>query len=733
MLEPHVSQLDDEETITEGPPPLPPRNRSMFLVTDSIDNPKTFQEAIEGPNSAGWKRAISDELQAHEENRTWRVVERPTQGTTLSAKWVFTTKRLIDGSIERLKARLVARGFQQREGLDYDLIYAPVASIDAIRVVLSLAAVFDWSILQFDVTTAFLHGNIKEDVYIEAPAGVTIDQGQCLKLDKALYGLKQAPRAWYCTFRDHLATIGLYQLQSEPCPFANEPATVIMIIYVDDALVVGKDADECTRVVSKIEEKFKIKRLKGEIFVGIEIKRDESGIFLSQRRYTEVVLRRFHMTDAKGASGPVIDIDLLFEQTDPRPTSAPYREAIGSLMYLANSTRPDILYMVNTLASFNCSPSDCHWTAVKQILRYLKTTIDYEIMYQSDDKQINAFSDADYARRHAKRVSTSGVLVTLGGGPIIFSSRKQTATALSSTEAEYVAAASAARDVAYLNNLLTELKIVLPKPTLFVDNRSTIRQIINGESRRRSRHIEVSHHYVRESHSKGLFNIEYIESTKQVADLLTKPLGGVKLKNLIESSKIMTVNKSGVAAMCCMLLVKCLITPAVSAVGFPPPGFSPRASEEVNIFQPHEPMIYLPTDYRVFTSLKLNRIHIAVESPCSKTQLSSVSPFETTGYTMTQELENYTLDAMEQLCQQQFEEKLLKAYDRLATCLPSHGRSPRTLPLLILGAVMFIVIAVSSIAYSYWAPGSSYNRLNDIDEKNRQRDADIAEFKKKPI
>ena len=546
------------ETADSGEAPLPPtRNTSLHLVmSPTVLEPESYEQALDGPNNRKWREAIDAELQAHVENNTWTVVKAPSQHVTPTAKWVFQLKKDAAGNVERYKARLVARGFQQRQGRDFGETFAPVASLDTVRTMIAITAIKDYHMLQFDVSTAFLNGVLSETVYVDPPKGVQVADDECLKLNKALYGLKQAGRTWSECLSQALVGLDMTATESEPCLFVSDDRELLLVVYVDDGLIMGKDGARCAQLLEKLAQKFKVKELKCEMFLGIELRRENGSIPLAQTRYIDDVLSRFNMINCKGATSPIIDARTMVSAGDDEETSAPYREAVGCLMFIANCTRPDISFATCLLARFCHAPTKRHWSGVQRVMQYLKHTRLYRLKYYRGEQDIRLYSDADWASEINDRHSTSGVFVFLGGGPIIFSSRKQSAVAQSSTEAEFIAANEAVKDLMWLSQLLAEIGYSHSTPVLAIDNQSTIKQIENQDTKRRSRHIELRHRLVRKQLQSQLFSLTYIASDCQPADILTKPIGGAKLTQLLDSTKIVdTMRTSAVVAAVALILV----------------------------------------------------------------------------------------------------------------------------------------------------------------------------------
>lgn len=399
--------------------PVIPRNvkstykRTMLAVTDcdqdelitAYDEPKTFQQAVNSDDADKWFEAINNELNAHQKNGTWTIVPKPAGVNEISSKWIFKVKYGTDGKIDRFKARLVARGFSQVAGVDFGEIFAPVVRMDSVRLLFSICAQLNLEFAQFDVATAFLNGELDEELYLSPPEGLDIAKGHTCRLHKSLYGLRQAPRCWNTKFVNMLKIFNMKQLQSDPCVFVNTDSddVVYLALYVDDGLIFAKDRKTIDRVIGYLTKHFEIKTVNSACFVGLEIVQDKetSSIFLHQRSYIKRVLERFRMMDCKAAATPLEVGHTLNkpETLQDEPTNdVPYAEAIGSLLYCAMGTRPDLAYALSVLSKFTKNPRPLHWKAVKRVFRYLRGTIDHGLIYQPIDRpKIMCFTDADYA------------------------------------------------------------------------------------------------------------------------------------------------------------------------------------------------------------------------------------------------------------------------------------------------------------------------------------------------
>ena len=507
---------------------------------ESTPVPQSFEEATQGPNKGQWSQAIAGELAAHMRNKTWSVVKRPEQGVLLSTKWVFNLKLDGSGKIERYKARLVARGFEQRQGIDFDETYSPVARRESIRVLLAIAVTRGMKIERFDVSTAFLNGTLDDKVFIEPPEGVRVASDECCQLNKALYGLKQAPRVWSSLFDKTTLSLGFVGTTSDPCVYHNKQSNCYLSIYVDDGIIVGPSDDACIKLIAALNKNFDTRRITSDIFLGMQIAKVDGGYHLSQSRYVEDIGKSIRLENCTPCTMPLADTKILYTKDDDETVAGPYRAWIGTLNYVAHATRPDVLFATALLARFQEAPKKAHWAAAQHVIKYLLSTKTMGLSFTGPHKDIEiaAYADADWAGDEHERKSTSGVIITICGSPIIFSSRLQTNISQSSTEAEFVAACDAVKELAWLTGLLGELGVQYNRPTLYIDNMSTIKLIKNQDVKRRSRHIELRYFYVRQCYKENKVSIEHVTTTKQLADFLTKRLGAKQLAELLPSAGI---------------------------------------------------------------------------------------------------------------------------------------------------------------------------------------------------
>ena len=505
---------------------------TAFLDEVQIEEPKGIEEALKDQE---WKEAADSEYQSLMENETWKLVKLPTGRKPVGCKWIFKTKCTSDGKVERYKARLVAKGYTQKPGEDYDETFSPVVRYSSIRTLLAFAVQNGMMIHQMDVVTAFLNGTLDEDIYMEQPPGY-IKKGEehlVCKLKRSLYGLKQSSRCWNTVFKQYMESINFKQCTADPCIFVTgeEADLTIVAVYVDDLIVIAKTPETIKKIKESLAARFKMKDLgKLHYCLGISIQHDEErgSLWMDQRQYIQSLLKRYGLSQAKTATTPAdINVKLVKNDGVSKPVNPlNYQSMVGSLLYAAITTRPDIAQAVGAVSKFNSCPTEAHLTAVKRIFRYLKGTIDLCIKYErSADNRLVGFSDADWAGDLTDRHSTTGNLFMMSGAAIDWISKKQPVVALSTTEAEYVALSAATQEAVWLSRLLTDIKAPPKEPILIKeDNQGTIAVARNPVSHNRTKHIDIKFHYVREALEDGIIDLTYCPTEQMTADMLTKPL-----------------------------------------------------------------------------------------------------------------------------------------------------------------------------------------------------------------
>jgi hypothetical protein len=507
-----------------------------------LGDPLTYHDAMSRQDHNEWIKACNAELEVLKKFGVFEEVPRPQDRKVVGSKWVFHMKHGPDGQIERYKARVVAQGFSQVEGIDYNETFAPVTKFNSIRLLLALAARYDWEIHQMDVKSAFLNGELDEEIYLRPPPGYKAAPNTVWRLKKALYGLKQASREWYKTFLSELKTLGFTRIQADHCVFYKkiDGHDLIIAVYVDDNLILSDSLDLINKTKKELSSRFEMTDL-GDVnwILNMEVTRNrpKRTIRLSQSQYIENILERHGMADCKPAATPM-EVNLKLEQLDaPEVDVTEYQQLIGSLMYGSLGTRFDITHEVGVLSRHNHTPGKQHHTAVKRVFRYLRGTSDCDVLFdgKSPIEGPIVYSDADWAGNPIDRKSISGYTAILSGAAISWSSKKQSTVALSSTEAEYIAAARATQEATWIQTFLSEIGHPLGKPIpLYVDNQSAIKLIQNPVAHDRTKHIDIKYHFIRDAQARGIIKVEYCPTERQVADVLTKPLSREKHKRFTE-------------------------------------------------------------------------------------------------------------------------------------------------------------------------------------------------------
>ena len=503
----------------------------VFLAEN---DPQSYEEAMTSFDAPFWREAINNEINSIMSNHTWELVDLPPGTKTLGCKWIFKKKMKADGSIDKYKARLVAKGFNQKKDIDYFDTYAPVSRISSIRVLIALAAVHNLIVHQMDVKTAFLNGDLEEEIYMDQPEGcvATGSEHKVCRLVKSLYGLKQAPKQWHEKFDQVLVSNGYLINEADKCVYYKNldiNAYVIICLYVDDMLIFGTSMDVVTKTKSFLASNCDMKDMgEADVILGIKVLRKADGLILSQEHYVEKFLKRFEYYECKPVVTPYDANTHLKKNLDHSVSQPRYAQIIGSLMYLMNCTRPDIAYAVSRLSRYTHNPSKDHWTALDRVAKYLRGTIDLGLHFGRSPPVIEGYSDANWISDSDEVKSTNGYVFTLGGGAVSWKSSKQTCIARSTMESELIALEKACSEAEWLRNLLANLPISshLP-PSIYVhcDCQAAIARVKSKIYNGKSRHIRMRHSVVQQLLESGVVSLDFVRSELNLADPLTKPLG----------------------------------------------------------------------------------------------------------------------------------------------------------------------------------------------------------------
>ncbi|CAA7043512.1 unnamed protein product [Microthlaspi erraticum] len=512
----------------------------LAAITEA-EEPTSFSRAM---TYAEWRAAMAEEITTLEDNATWSLCDLPPGKKAIGYKWIYKIKHNFDGSIERYKARLVTLGNRQVEGLDYKETFAPVSKLTTVRTFLRIAAARNWELHQMDVHNAFLHGTLEEEVYMKLPPGFAKrTPNKVVKLHKSLYGLKQAPRCWFSTFRDALLRYGFRQSSSDTSLFSliNGDSHLYVLVYVDDLVIGGSDPSDISSFKEYLRNCFHMKDL-GHLryFLGLEIARNEDGIFLCQRKYALDIITECGLLGARPSVVPMEQKHHLTDATNAYfPEPERYRRIVGRLIYLT-LTCPDLAYTVHILSQFMQAPRQSQWEAALRVVRFLKGAPSQGILFRSNSAiSLEAFSDADYASCLTTRRSLTGYVMLLGGSPISWQTIKHRVVSRSSCEAEYCSLADTVCEIKWVRKLLHFFGLSQDRPIpLHCDNQSALQLAANPVFHKRTKHFEVDCHITRDAITDGLITMAHIGTEEQPADMFTKALGRAQLLHLLSKLSI---------------------------------------------------------------------------------------------------------------------------------------------------------------------------------------------------
>ena len=515
--------------------------------------PSSFRDAMESAHAPKWIQAMDAELQSMEDFGVWKLVPRPPGANVVGCKWIFTIKKDVVGEVLKLKARLTARGFTQREGRDFKATWAPTCRMRVFRMMMAEAS-SDPEVMtaQWDLSTAFLHAKIDHTVYMEQPElpeGHSLDEEStanhvCLLL-KSIYGLKQSSRLFHELVRDSLLEMGAVQAEADECLFIikEDGKWMRILVHVDDFACTFNDRALYDRIYAAMQARFVITDYGGgdiTRFVGVCVEKTSEGHYrLHQKPYIEQVLERLNLADIKHASSPEragtearltpYEGELGAAEREFM-TSVPYKEAVSALFYLSRSTRFDIAHAVGQVARFMDRPCHRHWKAVLRIYAYLARTKNVALVMSSRgmecelaDQFLEGFSDSDWAGCKETRKSHTGWLVRVGGSLVAWYSKRQSSISQSTAEAEYVSAAAVANEIVWWRRLCNDMGYDFDGPvTLWCDNRAATTLADHAGRFDAAKHIQMRYHVLRDYQKRGIVKVRWRKSKKMWADILTK-------------------------------------------------------------------------------------------------------------------------------------------------------------------------------------------------------------------
>ncbi|KAE8694358.1 hypothetical protein F3Y22_tig00110783pilonHSYRG00068 [Hibiscus syriacus] len=533
-------------------------NIAYCLLTEDGE-PSTYQEAINNLDALLWIMAMQEEIEALHKNNTWDLVPLPQGRKPIDNKWVFKIKRNGDDQVERYHARLVVKGYAQKEGIDFNEIFSHVVRLTTVRVVLTMCATLNLHLEKLEVKTAFLHGNLEEEIYVLQPEGFEENKKKNLvyRLNKSLYGLKQVPRCWYKRFDSFIMCLGYNRLNADPCAYfkrSGDNDFVILLLYVDDMLVAGPNKDHIEELKAQLAREFEMKDLgSANKILGMQIHRDRSNrkIWLSQKNYLKKILSRFSMQDCKPISTHLpINFKLSSsmspssEEERMEMSRVPYASAVGSLMFAMICTRPDIAQAVGVVRDLDKS---------KSTTGYVFKVAGGAVSWVSKLQSIVATSttEAEYvaatqARDLNKSKSTTGYVFKVAGGAVSWVSKLQSIVATSTTEAEYVAATQASKEAIWLKILLEELGHNQEYASLFCDSQSALHLARNPTFHSRTKHIRVQYHFICEKVEERTVDMQKIHTKDNIADFMKKAINADKFTWIeIEGGSTYMFNEMG--------------------------------------------------------------------------------------------------------------------------------------------------------------------------------------------
>ncbi|KAK1553149.1 hypothetical protein Q3G72_029697 [Acer saccharum] len=490
---------------------------SYTCYTSQIE-PKKVEETL---NDEFWVLAMQEELSQFERNEVWTLVPRPKTTNVIGTKWIFRNKSDEDGNIVLNKARLVAQGYSQIEGIDFEETFAPVARLESIRLLLSISCVHKFKLHQMDVKSAFLNGFLQEEVFVEQPKGFVDAHhpNHVYRLKKALYGLKQAPRAWYERLTQFLVDNNYTRGSVDKTLFIKRDNDELFIaqIYVDDIVFGSTNNTKVQQFVDVMSLEFEMS-LVGELsyFLGLQIRQMHDGIFITQAKYAKNLVKKFGLEKAKHCDTPMsTTLKLSKDASGKSVEQTLYRGMIGSLLYLTAS-RPNISFSVGVCARYQADPKESHLSCVKRIIRYVNGTSNYGIWYSFDtNASLVGFSDADWAGNCDDRKSTSGGCFFLGNNLVSWFCKKQNSISLSTAEAEYIAVGNGCTQLLWMKQMLVDYGFNQGTLTLFCDNMSAINISKNQVQHSRTKHIDIRHHFIRELVENKCIVLEHVAPVDQ--------------------------------------------------------------------------------------------------------------------------------------------------------------------------------------------------------------------------
>jgi hypothetical protein len=503
-------------------------------LTESV----TINEAMNDENHlADWHDAMSSEFNSLQVKNTGILAPPPSDDKIIGGMWLLTRKLNEFKEVCRHKARWVVFGNHQEHMLHYFETYSSVARNESLKMMLSLAVNNNYSVFQFDVETAFLYGNIDASIYVSQVLGFEdpdpAKKNWVWKLKKSLYGTKQAPRMWKQHLVETLHQIGFEASILDDALFHNSDNSILLHMHVDDGLIVGKSRKSILNFLNNLQKSYvlKIKERPTQHLGYTFVWKPDGSLLIHQSDFTHKILNDFDMLDANPVKAPSpLNFHCVMAFDSPPFDVKTMQQAIGMLNYLALHTRPDIAFTVNILAQFAASPTHAHWSMVKHLLRYLCGSKNVGIGFtKGPSDSLCGWADADYGSSLVTKNSMSGYVITFLGNPVSWTTKKQPVVAQSTTEAEFISINKCAKQLRWMSNLITSLGINISIPTIFNDNSGAVVISKEPQLNPNTKHIEIRFQYIRQLMINKVMLIIQVSTTEMIADILTKPLGKIKL------------------------------------------------------------------------------------------------------------------------------------------------------------------------------------------------------------
>ena len=522
----------------------------------SNPTPQTHTEAMASDEAPFWREAERVEIAAMKSMGTFGKAKLTPRGRRpVKSRWVYAKKFDENNNLIKFKARLVAKGFSQVYGKDYLETFSPVAMLKSIRTLAAIAAAKGMKIHHMDVATAFLNAPLTKidgnDVHLELPAGCNeLGLGDVVRVFRALYGFKQSPREWNQVLHQRLLDLGFSQCIADPCIYY-KGTELYVGIFVDDLFIVGSNPSIINDFKTKMKERFKMTDL-GLLtwYLGMHFTQTDEGIAIDQSQYIAQKLSTFNFSKWTVATPLLVNFqDLLDNDDGIAERNFPYRSAVGSLIHLMRSTRPDIAVAVSIVSRYLDRPTKVHCDMVRRIYQYLAQSQNVGLVYKTISKEpltLVSYSDASYANSYDSR-SISGYGILLCGTLVSWYSHTQPVVALSTAEAEYISITDTAKEIVWFKLFLKELGYEQSKVVLFEDNEAAIKITKNPQDHKRTKHIQVRYHYVRDQLREGVFKLVYVPTEHQLADLFTKGMYGPRLRFLMGQLGILPISPSQVS------------------------------------------------------------------------------------------------------------------------------------------------------------------------------------------